>query len=59
MNVKKKTAFSEIKKLSTSMEPFESCTNLKYKKFYNPLSLINNSTVELAAKFKLNNSGLS
>jgi hypothetical protein len=54
----KKTAFSELKKLSTPMELYESCTHLKYKKLYNALSLINKSTVQLAAKFKLKNTGL-
>jgi len=37
MNVKK-TALSELKKLSTAMDPYESCTHLKYKKYYNALS---------------------
>jgi hypothetical protein len=55
----KKTAFSELKKLSAAMEPYESCTQLKHKKLYNALSLINNCTVELVGKFKLINTGLN
>jgi len=57
--IEKKTHFSELKKFSTAMEPRDNCTHLKHKKLYNALSLINNCTVELAAKFKLNNTGLN
>jgi hypothetical protein len=55
----KKSSFFELTKLSTAMEPYESCTHLKHKKLYDALSFINKCTVESAAKFKLNNTGLN